>query len=128
MPVYGRECMWSARYRSVALKRWARRAVLAHTLLSMITFLNRWYNLVNMNPAQTRRSRGYRPFGRSEMKRRNKSAQRTQSSQPIDRQQLDTAAVEAELRLRAANVDAALRKFEEAKVVKQETMQFEFSV
>jgi hypothetical protein len=62
------------------------------------------------------------------MKRRNKSAQRTQSSQPIDRQQLDTAAVEAELRLRAANVDAALRKFEEAKVVKQETMQFEFSV
>ena len=40
----------------------------------------------------------------------------------------DRAGVEAQLRLRAQNIDLVLRKLEEAKVVKQETMQFEFSV
>jgi hypothetical protein len=62
------------------------------------------------------------------MKRKKKAVRRADTSHNHRVREFDAAAAKTELRLRAGNVDAALRKLDEAKTVKQETMQFEFSV
>ncbi len=61
-------------------------------------------------------------------KKKKATARRTATNAKHRIREFDGAGVETQLRMCARDVDAKLRKLEEAKVVKQETMQFEFSV